>query len=896
MDALYYPPTDPKFNKWLNKRTKEQAIKRPDLFLHQCRVLSYMGADTPYRGVLLYHGLGVGKSRSAIEIMKANDDRDVVIFLPASLRVNFEGELVKANYKEKEKEKKQTIEYVNYNGLNQNNVNTKVPASLDGKLVIIDEVHNFISRVAGNGSIGKQVYQKLMDAQDMRIVCLSGTPVINRPFELGLLMNLIRGASFVHHFERLTEKQLAVANKKLQGKEGAIHKFDISLSNKTLDIELCQLGFTFVPSKNAFLRKEKTKEEEIDDIANKLGLSTTTHYKKVKRITFPNNAEDFDAYYVDEEGRRPKQSAALIEGMRGAVSFFETYDLENYPKKEPLKLVQMVMQKEQLVKYMNVRIAEIEKETKALKFNRGDEKEKKQSGSKYRIFSRSLCNFAFPKEIARPYPSNAKEFNANVDQLDIIEEDEEEKEEGEGDEDNEGEGEQTKKAKKSKKPKKEKTTKTNDYQNKIEQCLKQLKAKSSEYMTDAGLQNLGPKIGEIARRVESAPGPCLIYSVFRTVEGLKMIAFALEQRGFAELKVKKTNGLWSLVNARKYKKQPLFITFTENREETRILMNIYNCEYDLLPPEIRAQLETIGLPIASSSSSSSSSSSTSTSSSDLTNSSGTTKSTKSNKSTQQKTVVPYDLLQGGFVKALLITQSGAEGVSLKNTRQVHILEPYWNMVRIDQVIGRAVRARSHELLKPEDRVVETYLYEMVLNEKDANRPQINARDGGATSDGCVRLIAENKKELTDRFLLLAQQASIESGAEQSTTQTTTTTKDTKTIKTTKDTKTTKTTTRAPEPNATKRRVEFKINQISYFYVANPFGKEQNEIKEILRKNMPDKEFAKGETWTYVYDSKESKVPTFYGELNPTNHSELNIKNKRVNLIRATSVAEQPRLP
>jgi len=877
MDALYYPPTDPKFNKWLNKRTKEQAIKRPDLFLHQCRVLSYMGADTPYRGVLLYHGLGVGKSRSAIEIMKANDDRDVVIFLPASLRVNFEGELVKANYKGK----KQTIEYVNYNGLNQNNVNTKVPASLDGKLVIIDEVHNFISRVAGNGSIGKQVYQKLMDAQDMRIVCLSGTPVINRPFELGLLMNLIRGASFVHHFEHLSEKQISIVNKKVLG-EGAVHKYDISLSNKTLEIELCPPGFTFVPSKNAFQNIEK-KEEKIDEIASKLGLSTTTHYKKVKRIIFPNNAEDFDAYYVDEEGRRPKQSAALIEGMRGAVSFFETYDLENYPKKESLKLVQMVMQKEQLVKYMNVRIAEIEKETKALKFNRNREvgEERKLSGSKYRTFSRSLCNFAFPKDIARPYPSNSKEFNANVDQLDSIDEEddegEEEREEGEGGEGGEGEEEQKNKTnKKVKKVKTKKITKTNEYQVQIENCLKQLKAKSSEYMTDAGLQNLGPKIGEIARRVQSAPGPCLVYSVFRNVEGLKMISFALEQRGFAELKVKKTNGLWSLVNARKYKKQPLFITFTENREETRILMNIYNCEYDLLPPEIRAQLKTIGIPIASSSTSSSS---------DSTSSSGTKSSKKSNTKTQQKTTtVPYELLQGGFVKALLITQSGSEGVSLKNTRQVHILEPYWNMVRIDQVIGRAVRARSHELLKPEDRVVETYLYEMVLNEKDANRPQINARDGGATSDGCVRLIAENKKELTDRFLLLAQQAAIESGADddgQSISQSTTTT-------TKKDKKTTTKPTRVPEPNAAKRRVEFKIKQISYFYVANPFGKEQNEIKEILRKNMPDKEFAKGETWTYVYDSKESKIPIFYGELNPTNHSELNIKNKRVNLIRVHS--------
>ena len=37
----------------------------------------------------------------------------------------------------------------------------------------------------------------------------------------------------------------------------------------------------------------------------------------------------------------------------------------------------------------------------------------------------------------------------------------------------------------------------------------------------------------------------------------------------------------------------------------------------------------------------------------------------------------------------MITQSGSEGISLKNVRQVHLLEPYWNMIRMDQVIGRA---------------------------------------------------------------------------------------------------------------------------------------------------------------------------------------------------------------
>ena len=59
---------------------------------------------------------------------------------------------------------------------------------------------------------------------------------------------------------------------------------------------------------------------------------------------------------------------------------------------------------------------------------------------------------------------------------------------------------------------------------------------------------------------------------------------------------------------------------------------------------------------------------------------------------------------------LLATASGAEGISLKNVRQVHIMEPYWNNVRRNQVIGRARRVRSHSLLPEEDRKVDVFKY------------------------------------------------------------------------------------------------------------------------------------------------------------------------------------------
>jgi len=65
---------------------------------------------------------------------------------------------------------------------------------------------------------------------------------------------------------------------------------------------------------------------------------------------------------------------------------------------------------------------------------------------------------------------------------------------------------------------------------------------------------------------------------------------------------------------------------------------------------------------------------------------------------------------GEYIQVMMISKSGAEGISLTCVRQVHIIEPYWNNVRIDQVFGRAIRRNSHIQLDEDDRNVEQYLY------------------------------------------------------------------------------------------------------------------------------------------------------------------------------------------
>jgi hypothetical protein len=75
-----------------------------------------------------------------------------------------------------------------------------------------------------------------------------------------------------------------------------------------------------------------------------------------------------------------------------------------------------------------------------------------------------------------------------------------------------------------------------------------------------------------------------------------------------------------------------------------------------------------------------------------------------------KHVTNKDNVNGEKVKVILISQAAAEGLDFKNVRQVHILSPWYNMNRIEQIVGRGVRNLSHCDLPFEKRNVEIYLH------------------------------------------------------------------------------------------------------------------------------------------------------------------------------------------
>lgn len=57
------------------------------------------------------------------------------------------------------------------------------------------------------------------------------------------------------------------------------------------------------------------------------------------------------------------------------------------------------------------------------------------------------------------------------------------------------------------------------------------------------------------------------------------------------------------------------------------------------------------------------------------------------------------------LKALLLSSAGGEGLDLKGTRLIQLLEPHWNQEKLKQVVGRGIRYKSHADLPENERDV-----------------------------------------------------------------------------------------------------------------------------------------------------------------------------------------------
>lgn len=286
------------------------------------------------------------------------------------------------------------------------------------------------------------------------------------------------------------------------------------------------------------------------------------------------------------------------------------------------------------------------------------------------------------------------------------------------------------------------------YQEQVKRAMDTLAQNRDNYLkldapsAEARLSQYSTKLDHIIRRIQLSKGSNLVYSQFKTVEGLGVLREALKANGFSEIEIEggdfvpralrtgAENKLqFSKATIESLRKGPdagekrfMFLTGEGLREKRNLLLNIFNGAFDKIPEEMRKVLEESGYG------------------------------DRKNK-------------YGEICWVFGITGAGAEGISLKCCRSVHIMEPYWNKVRSDQVKGRAIRICSHQDLPFKDREVEIYTYYTVFSaeQKNMNKIDVTIRqtDEDETSDEKVYNVGLRKDKINQELLDLMKETSMD---------------------------------------------------------------------------------------------------------------------------------------
>jgi Helicase conserved C-terminal domain len=787
-------PNRVKFGQWIysNFKYPDSLPNEKLLFPSQRFVKDFMQYDSPYRGLLLYHSLGTGKSQASIVAAENLIGKmDVVVVLPASLQRNFIEEIkkgtsffslkqnwkfvpllkfadvlvhackvlfLKESYAKKQKgiwvpmkqgasnwdglsdSDRQAINaqldamiakkytFVNYNGLNSNKLNnfSKSGNFFDDKVVIIDEVHGFMSTVVGNAKANfcRKLYHMLLLAKNTRFVLLSGTPIINAPYEIAFTVNLLKGPQDLHEVKWTPAKLDMDALEAYLDQHEYVDNYEVDVSTERVVLQLAPDGFFFSNKKEYMLKRvegeTRTPTEEIlRSISKHIGAGGAKHKSTMNFIfpikasktlmsDVPKGAEDqikeyFTDSFVDMDNAGIKNERLLARRMSGCVSYFGTYS-KDYPTQLPTKDVVVDMTDYQFGVYQDKRESELKQEQYAKRKNRKKAGDLFATTSQvYRTFTRATCNYVFPEEVERPlkkektlmtfYKALVVPGEDEQEQQEILEEmrdiDDVAQEKNARDADDDDVVPEA----------------LEKYEKRIQKALQKISKNGDVYLSvEALASKYSPKYAAIIRELNDKAfvGKALVYSQFRNVEGLGVLSLALKANGWAEFKIRKDDkGEWQTDIKPEDMSKPLYFMYdSTNEEQTNLLVKVFNNE---VPDNIKVAFGA-----------------------------------KNN-------------LRGDILRLIMITQSGAEGISLKHVRQVHILEPYWNEIRISQVIGRAVRARSHSDLPEKERNVQVFRYVVTLGKEQKKRNKTLAnKDGSLTTDEYIRNIALRKANIINK--------------------------------------------------------------------------------------------------------------------------------------------------
>ena len=594
----------------------------------------YLNYQSPFKDLLIYHGVGSGKTNTAINIYNIlfnyTPKWNVFLLIPASLHDDpWLKDIKKWMKKDNYEEKFSNIIFIHYDSPYADRDFLDKVKSVDSSktsIFIIDEAHRFINNVYNNISSKKgkraqviydYIQQEKKENNNTRVMLLSATPAVNIPFEFALIYNLLRPGTFPEseaifeqifisssNFASLNENTKNMFQRRILGLTSYyIGSTPDKFAQKTVHYLNIPMGEYHTEIYNYFEEIEKQKEKQMMKMSRgKVGdtMSTYSSYTRQScNFVFPTISDKINGE------KRPRPGMFRIKES-DAIVIDEGRDIEK--KKELIKT------QAEILKYIEAIQAYINGFVNYLKeAHREDEKNK----------------YTIEDDVKKCYDKYDMSFTK------FIESDE-----------------------------------------------------KKSYLFEK-MFNCSPKFIRIIFNLLKTKGTVMIYSNYVKMEGLEILKIYLSFFGFIDIDQDKDFDKNNLDPKTKFKKDGLRW-----------------CEFHGgIEKDVR----------------------------------------RINKEIFNKTDNKY----GKYCKIIMISPAGAEGISLSNVRQVHIVEPYWNEVKIEQVIGRALRFCQHKDLPLEERKVDIFRYKMIR------------KNGNITTDEKMENISRKKNNLLLSFIEAVKECAID---------------------------------------------------------------------------------------------------------------------------------------
>lgn len=598
---------------------------------YQSFIGQYLNYQSPFKDILVYHGVGAGKTNSAINIYNIlfnyTPKWNVFLLIPASLHddpwlKDIKVWMSKENYEQMFSH----IVFIHYDSPFADRdflEKVKKADANNTSVFIIDEAHKFINNVYNNISSKKgkraqviydYIQQEKRDNPNTRVVLLSATPAVNNPFELALIFNLLRPDSFPTsesifeqlfisstNFASLNENTKNMFQRRILGLVSYyIGATPDKFAQKTVHYINIPMEEYHTEVYNYFEKIEKEKEKISRKMSRgKVGdqMSTYSSYtRQACNFVFPVISDKINGE------KRPRPSHFRIKDSEGIL-------IDEGKNKE--KMMELIKKNKEVVQYIKTIHEYVNAFIDFLKENHRADVNKK-----YTINDDV-------KKFHDKYNGSFTDFHNNE------------------------------------------------------------KNKSHLYKA---MYNSSPKFMRIIFNILKTKGTVLVYSNYVEMEGLQLLKIYLSFFGFV-----------SIEDDKDFDKSKLNKT---NKDGLRY------CEFHGgIEKEVR----------------------------------------RLNKEIFNKSENKY----GQYCKIIMISPAGAEGINLNNVRQVHVMEPYWNEVRIEQIIGRALRFCQHRDLPMDERKVDVFRYKMI-------RP-----NGEETTDEKLEDISRKKNNLLLSFLEAVKEAAVD---------------------------------------------------------------------------------------------------------------------------------------